>query len=161
VAADGSRERPERVAYEAPGWGRGEIWLDQLGRVLWHEAPSARNVALTGFHPLGERMMRYFGGAAADFDDVTVVDDELSGFQRELLVSARNLERAQVVTYGELAAAAGRPRAARAAGTFCAQNRFSVIVPCHRVVASTGIGGYGPLGVGYKQRLLELEGWSA
>jgi methylated-DNA-[protein]-cysteine S-methyltransferase len=63
-----------------------------------------------------------------------------------------------VVTYGELAALAGHPRAQRAAGTFCAHNRFPIFVPCHRVVAANGIGSYGSSGVGYKRRLLELEG---
>jgi len=60
--------------------------------------------------------------------------------------------------YGELAALAGRPGAARAAGTFCAQNRFALVFPCHRVVSSTGIGGYGSAGLGLKRRLLALEG---
>jgi O-6-methylguanine DNA methyltransferase len=52
----------------------------------------------------------------------------------------------------------GRPRAPRAAGAFCAQNPFPLFVPCHRVVGAGGIGAYGSLGVGYKRRLLELEG---
>jgi methylated-DNA-[protein]-cysteine S-methyltransferase len=64
----------------------------------------------------------------------------------------------EVVSYRELANAAGFPNAQRAAGTFCAQNRFPLIVPCHRVVGADGIGGYGSLGVTYKRRLLELEG---
>ena len=64
----------------------------------------------------------------------------------------------EVVSYGELAALAGRPRAARAAGTFCAENRFSLFLPCHRVVAATGVGGYGASGVALKRRLLALEG---
>ncbi len=46
----------------------------------------------------------------------------------------------------------------RAAGTFCARNRFGIVVPCHRVVASDGLGSYGSLGPDYKQRLLALEG---
>ena len=62
------------------------------------------------------------------------------------------------MTYGELAAIAGRPRAARAAGTFCARNKLGVFVPCHRVVSSDGIGTFGELGVGYKRRMLALEG---
>jgi methylated-DNA-[protein]-cysteine S-methyltransferase len=66
--------------------------------------------------------------------------------------------RGETVTYGELAALAGRPNAARAAGTFCAQNRFGLVVPCHRVVAASGLGSYGSLGLDYKRRLLELEG---
>jgi methylated-DNA-[protein]-cysteine S-methyltransferase len=50
-----------------------------------------------------------------------------------------------------------RSGAARAAGTFCARNRLAPFVPCHRVVASAGIGGFGSLGVEYKRRLLALE----
>ena len=65
--------------------------------------------------------------------------------------------RGEVVTYGELAALAGRPGAARAAGTFCARNRLAPFVPCHRVVAAGGIGSFGSLGVEYKRRLLALE----
>ena len=74
---------------------------------------------------------------------------------------ARNVPWGEVVSYGELSALAGRQRAARAAGTFCAENRFSLFVPCHRVVAAAGIGGYGSLGVDYKRRLLRLEGWTS
>jgi methylated-DNA-[protein]-cysteine S-methyltransferase len=43
-------------------------------------------------------------------------------------------------------------------GSVCASNRFGLFVPCHRVVAAGGIGSYGSLGPGYKERLLELEG---
>ena len=55
-------------------------------------------------------------------------------------------------------ALAGRPRAQRAAGTFCARNRLAIFIPCHRVVGSDGIGSYGSLGVEYKRRLLPLDG---
>ena len=68
------------------------------------------------------------------------------------------MPRGEVVSYGELAALAGRPRAPRAAGAVCSANRFSFIVPCHRVVSATGIGGYGDAGVDVKRRLLALEG---
>ena len=64
----------------------------------------------------------------------------------------------QTVTYGELAAlAAGRRRRAPA-GSFCAENRFPIFVPCHRVVAANGLGGYGSLGLEYKRRLLDVDG---
>jgi methylated-DNA-[protein]-cysteine S-methyltransferase len=66
--------------------------------------------------------------------------------------------RGEVVTYGELAALAGRPGAARAAGTLCATNRFAVVVPCHRVVGAGGLGGFGSLGLEYKRRLLRIDG---
>jgi methylated-DNA-[protein]-cysteine S-methyltransferase len=64
----------------------------------------------------------------------------------------------EVVSYGALAALAGRPGAARAAGSFCADNRYALIVPCHRVVAANGIGGYGSGGEQLKRRLLAIEG---
>ena len=70
------------------------------------------------------------------------------------------MPRGEVVTYGELAALAGSPGAARAAGSFCARNRLGLFVPCHRVVSAAGLGSYGSLGLGYKKRLLELEGVS-
>ena len=75
----------------------------------------------------------------------------------------RSVGWGEVVTYGGLAALAGRPRAARAAGSFCARNRLSLVVPCHRVVAAGRgepfvLGGYGASGRRLKRRLLALEG---
>ena len=79
-------------------------------------------------------------------------------FQQALAEALRGVPWGEVVTYGELAALAGRPRAPRAAGTFCAENNFPLVVPCHRVVSATGLGSYGSLGIEYKRRLLALEG---
>jgi methylated-DNA-[protein]-cysteine S-methyltransferase len=65
----------------------------------------------------------------------------------------------ETVTYTELARRAGNPRAIRAAGTACATNPIPLIVPCHRVLPSTGkVGNYGLGGPQTKTRLLELEG---
>jgi methylated-DNA-[protein]-cysteine S-methyltransferase len=109
---------------------------------------------------LVERIRAYFAGAWDDFGDVELLEPGWTPFQRDLAEALRRVPPGEVVTYGELAALAGRPGAARAAGSFCAGNLFGLFVPCHRVVASNGIGGYGSLGVGYKRRLLELEGVS-
>ena len=84
--------------------------------------------------------------------------DWATPFQRELLHALRAVPWGEVVCYGELAALAGRPRAARAAGTFCAENRFSLVFPATGSWRSDGIGGYGPAGVALKRRLLALEG---
>ena len=84
--------------------------------------------------------------------------EEETEFGRALGEALVAVPRGEVVTYGELAALAGRPGAARAAGTFCAHNRLPVFVPCHRVVSAGGLGGYGSLGGDYKRRLLALEG---
>jgi methylated-DNA-[protein]-cysteine S-methyltransferase len=70
----------------------------------------------------------------------------------------RGVPYGEIVSYGELARLAGYPRAQRAAGTFCARNRFGLVVPCHRVVGADGLGSYGSLGLDYKRRLLALEG---
>jgi len=112
---------------------------------------------------LCRRFSAHLEGRAVAYDDVPVDDSGLSDFQRELLAAARSVAWGDVVTYGELAALAGRPRAARAAGSFCAGNRLSLVVPCHRVVAAGSgepyeIGASGPSGVGLKRRLLALEG---
>ncbi len=80
-----------------------------------------------------------------------------TGFHGRCAAALRGVPRGEVVTYGELAALAGAPGAARAAGTFCARNRLGLFVPCHRVVSAGGLGSYGSYGLGYKRRLLELE----
>jgi methylated-DNA-[protein]-cysteine S-methyltransferase len=145
------------VSYEAPGWGVGEIWLE--GDVLLHHELPRPAVEQRGHgHPLGERFVRYFAGGADDFLDVEIELDGSTEFELELTEALRRLGRGETVSYGELAALAGRPNAQRAAGSFCARNRFSIVVPCHRVVAADGLGSYGSLGVEYKRRLLELEG---
>jgi methylated-DNA-[protein]-cysteine S-methyltransferase len=95
------------------------------------------------------------------FGDVEASLEGATPFRLALAQALRSVPRGEVVTYGELAALAGRPGAARAAGTFCAENAFPIIIPCHRVVAADGIGSYGSLGVGYKRRLLALEGYAA
>jgi len=147
--------RPKLVLYEAPGWGVGELWLDGH-RVLLseHPRPGREGPARTS-HPLGDRLAAFFAGEPDDFLDVELDLDD--GFHADCARALRAVPRGSVVTYGELAALAGRPGAARAAGTFCARNRFGVIVPCHRVVASDGVGSFGDLGVDYKRRMLALE----
>jgi methylated-DNA-[protein]-cysteine S-methyltransferase len=118
-------------------------------------APGGSSIVPGG---LVERFRTFFAGGTVDFDDVELDLSWATPFQCELTAALRAIPPGEVVTYGELAALAGRPGAARAAGAFCATNRFAVVVPCHRVVAATGIGGYGPDGIPIKRRLLALEG---
>jgi methylated-DNA-[protein]-cysteine S-methyltransferase len=149
--------RVQVLSYEVPGWGVGELYLDGE-RLLYHELPSARaSRAEARAHPLADRFRRYFAGERVAFDDVEVDLSWGTDFQLALAEALRDVPYGETVTYGELAALAGRPNAQRAAGTFCAGNRFPLVFPCHRVVAAGGLGGYGSLGGGYKRRLLELE----
>src|SRR5438067_6435778 len=147
-----------RVAYEADGWGVGELWLDG-DVVVWHELPrESRPPALKQAGvALVERLQAYFAGEPETFDDVAVDLEYETPFLERCAHALRRVPRGEVVTYGELAALAGAPGAARAAGSFCARNRLGLFVPCHRVVSAGGLGSYGSLGVAYKRRMLELE----
>jgi methylated-DNA-[protein]-cysteine S-methyltransferase len=146
--------KPTLLRYRAPGFGVGELWLDG-DRVLWSELPRPLDWDGRSERGLGERLTAFFAGEPDDFADVEL--DYEDGFYGECARVLRAVPRGEVVTYGELAALAGHPGAARAAGTFCARNRLSPFVPCHRVVAAGGIGSFGSLGVDYKRRLLALE----
>ena len=122
----------------------------ERARVADRSAPEVRRFV----HQLRD----YFGGAAIDFGDVEIDADDWTPFQRDILRALRRVGYGEVVSYSELARLAGYPKAQRAAGTFCARNRFPLVVPCHRVVSSDGLGSYGSLGLEYKRRLLALEG---
>jgi methylated-DNA-[protein]-cysteine S-methyltransferase len=78
-------------------------------------------------------------------------------FMQRVWAAMREIPAGQVMTYGELAAEAGNPRAARAVGHACSTNTLAPFVPCHRVVAATGLGNYG-FGGETKARMLRLEG---
>jgi len=147
------------VAYEADGWGVGELVLED-GVVVWHELPvPRRGEQVTDCHlPLVERIQAYFAGEDVSFDDVELDLEYDTAFFARCAQALRAVPRGEVVTYGELAALSGAPGAARAAGSFCARNRLGLFVPCHRVVSAGGLGSYGSLGLAYKKRMLELEG---
>jgi methylated-DNA-[protein]-cysteine S-methyltransferase len=145
-----------QVSYEVAGWGVGELVLvDDL--VAWHELPSPSGTVI-GSHPLVTRIRGYFRGSRDGFEDVELDLDWCTPFQRAAVDAMRSIPYGDIATYGEVAALAGHPNAQRAVGSVCSSNRFGLFVPCHRVVAAGGIGSYGSLGPGYKERLLELEG---
>ena len=112
---------------------------------------------------LRELFVAYAEGDAIDFSSVEVELPKLTPFRKQVLKATRNLGYGQTVTYGELAAKAGHPGAARAVGTVMSSNCFPILIPCHRVLAAGGrLGGYtSPAGTKLKIRLLELEARSA
>jgi methylated-DNA-[protein]-cysteine S-methyltransferase len=112
----------------------------------------------------GRELTEYFRGARRTFD-VPVDWSATAGPQREVLtVLSGSVGYGQTISYGELAGRAGLPAGgpvppARAVGKIMAANPIPVIVPCHRVLASDGLGGYsGGAGVEVKRWLLILEG---
>jgi methylated-DNA-[protein]-cysteine S-methyltransferase len=103
-----------------------------------------------------DQLREYFAGTRTQFD-VPLDRSARSGFHGEVLDALEQVRFGESVTYGELAGRAGRPSAARAAGTAMATNPIPVIVPCHRVLPATGgTGNYGG-GVPAKDWLLDFE----
>jgi len=100
---------------------------------------------------------QYFAGHRRHFE--IELDWQLTaGFVRAVLEHTAAIPFGQTRTYGEIAAAAGSPRAFRAAGSALGANPIPIVVPCHRVLRSGGaLGGYGG-GLDVKRELLELEG---
>ncbi len=139
-----------------------------------HSAPPSLNQG-----PLGpirtsadlSRLMKRVTQGTATAREITAACD-LSGstdFERKVFEALAKVRRGRVISYGELAAAAGSPRAARAVGSALGKNPIPILLPCHRVVASKGIGGYGgsanrgwrPAGqdpIAFKRALLAREG---
>ncbi len=141
-----------RVAYDRENFGEvAEEVAEQVSpRVL--VAPQRTDV-------VREQLDDYFEARRRTFDvpiDWTLV----RGFNQGVLRATAEIPFGETASYGEVAAAAGSPRAARAAGNALAGNPITSVVPCHRVIhAGGGIGGYTG-GLDHKRFLLRLEGVS-
>lgn len=99
----------------------------------------------------------YFAGRRRAFD-LALDLRMLAPFTVSVLEQLARVPYGETTTYGELAARVGHPRAARAVGTVMNRNRIPIVLPCHRVVGSTGsLVGYAG-GLDLKEKLLELEG---
>jgi methylated-DNA-[protein]-cysteine S-methyltransferase len=102
------------------------------------------------------QLEEYFAGARRRFD-LPLGDVDATDFQRDVWRALVAIPYGEVRTYGEIADIVGRPRASRAVGNANHVNRFPVVIPCHRVVSTGGLGGYGG-GEEVKRYLLSLEG---
>ena len=139
-----------RVAYDRENFG--EVADEVAERVSPRVLVAPRRT-----DPVRAQLDEYFGERRHAFDlpiDWTLVH----GFNRSVLLATADIPYGDVASYGEVAAAAGSPRAARAAGNALAANPIPIVVPCHRVLhADGGIGGYTG-GLETKRYLLRLEG---
>lgn len=107
------------------------------------------------FGDVVEQLAAYFDGSLTEFD----VELHLDGtdFQRRVWEALRTIPYGETRSYGEIAAQIGSPGASRAVGLANGRNPISIIIPCHRVIGSTGgLTGYGG-GIDRKQALLALE----
>ena len=103
------------------------------------------------------QLEEYFAGTRKTFS-VPLARVPSTDFQRDVWTALVAIPYGEVRTYGDVALSVNRPRASRAVGNANHVNPYPILVPCHRVVASTGIGGYGGGGERVKRFLLDLEG---
>jgi methylated-DNA-[protein]-cysteine S-methyltransferase len=152
VVAVGTPRGLARLAYEDEHGGVERI-LDVLAARLSPrliEAPSRLD-------DVRRELDEYFAGRRRAFD--LPIDWRLvAPFGRRVLQATASIPFGEVSTYGRVAAAAGNPRASRAAGNALGANPIPIVVPCHRVLRTGGaLGGYTG-GLHRKRRLLRLEG---
>ena len=138
-----------RIAYDADADQEVERLARSFGvRVLRSPSP---------IDPARRQLDEYFEGHRQHFE-LPLDIDSLAEFNRRVLHELARVPYGEVVTYGELAARSARPRAARAVGTVMNRNPLPIVLPCHRVIGSTGkLVGYGG-GLERKEALLRLEG---
>jgi methylated-DNA-[protein]-cysteine S-methyltransferase len=142
-----------RLVLESDGDVLIGIWLPPQSKTPrgGHDAPPVLKDTAT-------QLEEYFAGERTEFD----VPMELDGtaFQKEVWRELSRIPYGKTISYGELARRAGRPTGPRAVGQANGKNPIPIIVPCHRVLASNGIGGYGG-GLPMKRTLLAVEGVTA
>lgn len=136
--------------------------LDRSGRTDWI-APQIET-RFDGYSKSKEAwqqlLVDYSSGKQVSFAEVEINDPGRTEFQSSVLRACREIPYGSAISYGELATKSGSPRAARAVGAVMKSNRFPIIIPCHRVVASKGLGGFSASGgTSTKRRLLSIEGF--
>jgi O-6-methylguanine DNA methyltransferase len=96
----------------------------------------------------------------AKLDDFMTRPIRLVGtrFQNEVWRVIASIPAGTAISYGEVAKRIGNPKAVRAVGTACGANPVAYIIPCHRIVASNGLGGFGS-SMDIKKKLLKIEGY--
>jgi methylated-DNA-[protein]-cysteine S-methyltransferase len=120
-----------------------------------YAAPPAQTRAPKAVADAARQLDEYFGGRRTSFEVPLAVEG--TAFQRAVWAELAEIPYGSTITYAELAARVGRPRACRAAGTANGANPIPIILPCHRVIATGGgLGGYGG-GLEMKRALLDLE----
>jgi methylated-DNA-[protein]-cysteine S-methyltransferase len=106
---------------------------------------------------LQNQIIQYFDGQTIDFN-ASVDLSGLSDFQQKVLTATKQLKYGQTITYANLGKSIGQPTAARAVAQALGQNPVPLVIPCHRVIGSDGLGGFSAdQGVKLKQKMLEME----
>jgi len=143
-----------------------DLWLtasaDGLRSVLTIRSPVALTSSLTGCTIQGQilaqattELQEYFAGTRSVF--TVPLAPQGTAFQQQVWHQLRQIPYGATCSYSDIAAAMGKPQAARAVGSANGKNPLCIIVPCHRVIAADGsLGGYSG-GLQLKLRLINLE----
>ena len=124
------------------------LHMDGLPAPGWRRDPER-------FREVAEQLRAYFMGELREFD--VRLAPHGTPFQQRVWAALRDIPYGATVSYAELAAAVGRPGAARAVGAANGRNPIAVVIPCHRVIGASGtLTGYGG-GLPRKRLLLDLE----
>ncbi len=121
--------------------------LDDSGRLVAVDIPKKVPDGLESKH---------LAAILEQLGEFQIVFPDCGPFVRKTWERMRKIPWGKANTYGELAAALGSPGASRAVGQACARNKLLLIVPCHRVLAASGLGGFA-CGLEWKSALLALE----
>lgn len=133
----------------ASGFGSAEQLRDRL-------PDPAVLVAASPDHPVGTALRAWLAGDEGALDRVEVSQPG-TDFQQQVWAALRAIPAGRTRSYGEVAAAVGRPGASRAVGSACARNRLAPFVPCHRVLPADGATGAYAWGADVKRWLLDAE----
>lgn len=105
----------------------------------------------------GQIQKHLSGASIPDYSKITLDENAGTKFQRRVWRATRAVPYGETRSYGWLARKIGAPGASRAVGQAMGKNRFALVVPCHRIIASDGsLGGFGG-GLDLKKTLLSLE----
>ncbi|NIA13435.1 MAG: methylated-DNA--[protein]-cysteine S-methyltransferase [Nitrospiraceae bacterium] len=120
-----------------------------------YELHSAANSVLS--NALRAALEHYFAGVPVDFSDIPLDLTGATPFRQHVWLTARELRWGETCTYAGLGERMGRgPGVARAVGQALGANPAPIVVPCHRILAADGLGGFGA-GLTWKRELLRVE----
>jgi len=128
------------------GFPKGSMRRDPEPDWIFNEKPLAT---------VRQQLTEYFDGARKEFDLPVALNG--TEFQVSVLEALQGIPYGETVSYGEIAKRIGRPKAVRAVGAANGRNPIPIVVPCHRVIGSSGdLTGFGG-GLDTKEALLRLE----
>jgi methylated-DNA-[protein]-cysteine S-methyltransferase len=136
----------ENHALSMIGFPKGSMRRDPEPDWIYNEKPLAN---------ARQQLQEYFAGDRKDFDLPLQLDG--TEFQVKVLKALQKIPYGETVSYGEIAKRIGKPKAVRAVGAANGRNPIPIVVPCHRVIGSSGdLTGFGG-GLDTKEALLRLE----